>query len=207
MERSEIQQYHILETLSLKNDTTQRQLAERLGISLGLVNSFMKAMLKKGYFKVSTLPARRVKYLLTPTGVAEKARLTLEYLDYSLGYYSRVRKALKRQVSALVDRGVNRVALVGTGELAELAFISLREQGLDPAVVATGSDLAPERFMGHKVVRLAEIGRHDWQVALVAVMGRKQKESAKLAELGIDPGRIIFALENTAGAGPGGSGI
>ena len=198
MERSEIQQYHILETLSRDDGTTQRQLAERLGVSLGLVNSFMKSMLKKGYFKVTTLPARKVKYLLTPKGVAEKARLTLEYLDYSLGYYARVRKALKRQIAGLVNDGVSRVALVGTGELAELAFISLREKGLEPAVVASGADLAPERFMGYTVVCLDELPRHEWQVALVAVMGRKQKESSKLADLGIDADRIILALEDSA---------
>ena len=198
MERSEIQQYHILETLSRDDGTTQRQLAERLGVSLGLVNSFMKSMLKKGYFKVSTLPARRVKYLLTPKGMAEKARLTLEYLDYSLGYYARVRKSLKRQIAGLVEDGVTRVALVGTNELAELAFISLRERGLEPAVVASGADLAPERFMGYKVVRLEELAGHEWQVALVAVTGRQHKASAKLAELGVEPGRIVFALEGSA---------
>ncbi len=138
MERQEIQQYQILEALAREETTTQRQLADRLGVSLGLVNSFMKRMLRKGYFKITTLPARRVKYLLTPKGLSEKSRLAVEYLEYSLSYYGQMRRTLGSRVDQLVARGVDRVALVGTGELAELAFLALRARGLEPVAVVKG---------------------------------------------------------------------
>ena len=57
-------------------EVTQRGLAGKLGIALGLTNLYLKRLARKGYIKVTTIPRNRVKYLVTPKGFAEKTRLT-----------------------------------------------------------------------------------------------------------------------------------
>ena len=81
--------FHILRLMGeigRDGSPTQRELSRRLNISLGLVNTFLKRLVNKGYFKVKTMPRNRVKYFLTPEGLARKSRLTVEYLRYSVSF-------------------------------------------------------------------------------------------------------------------------
>src|SRR5262249_60343664 len=71
--------FRILTAISEREDVTQRSLAKMLGIALGLTNLYLKRLSRKGYIKVTTIPARRVRYLLTPRGLAETTRLTYDY--------------------------------------------------------------------------------------------------------------------------------
>ena len=93
----------------------------------------------------------------------------------------------------MLAQGLTRIALVGTGEMAELVFISLRERGLEPVVVASGADSLPEHFMGLPVVGLDELNQHDWQVILVAGRGRQRRESQRLSKAGVDLSKVRFA--------------
>ena len=61
--------------------TSQRELAGRLGIAVGLVNSYLKTLVAKGYVTVRTMPRNRFAYLLTPKGFAEKSRLAFQHLS------------------------------------------------------------------------------------------------------------------------------
>jgi len=76
----------LLEAIEARSDVTQRHLADRLGVALGLANSYLKRCARKGLIKVHQAPANRYLYYLTPQGFAEKARLTGEYLTSSLDF-------------------------------------------------------------------------------------------------------------------------
>ena len=95
----------VLKALQEKPDITQRELAARLGVSLGQVNYCVKALVDKGHVKVSNFAASSNKlgyvYLLTPSGVAEKARLTAAFIERKLSEY----KALHAEIIALVEAG------------------------------------------------------------------------------------------------------
>lgn len=109
---------------------TQRGLAVRLGIALGLTNSLLKRCVRKGLVKVSQAPARRYAYYLTPKGFREKSRLTAQYLSTSLHFYRRARGEYLEAVDLCRSRGWTRVALYGTTELAEIATLAALEAGL-----------------------------------------------------------------------------
>src|SRR6266540_1402085 len=98
---------------------TQRSLANKLGVALGLTNLYLKRLAHKGYIKITTIPRHRIKYLLTPRGMAEKSRLTYLYMQYSLSYYRDMRNRLKGILSGLAGAGSKRIVIYGTGELAE----------------------------------------------------------------------------------------
>jgi len=109
---------------------TQRTLAKKLGVALGLTNLYLKRLAQKGYIKITTIPRNRIKYLLTPRGVTEKSRLTYQYMQYSLSYYRDMRQRLKRVLSEALGLGAKRFVIYGTEELAELAYLTICEMDL-----------------------------------------------------------------------------
>ena len=86
----------ILDVIDRQKDISQRQLASHLGVALGLANSYLKFCVRKGLIKVSQAPANRYLYCLTPSGFAEKSRLTAQYLSYSLSFYRKAGESCQR---------------------------------------------------------------------------------------------------------------
>jgi DNA-binding MarR family transcriptional regulator len=118
---NEIKALKLIEALECDQLQSQRDLAYRLDISLGLVNALLKRFVKKGYFKVRTLPKGRMKYILTPKGIAEKSILTYRYIIYSLSFYRELQSMFRSIFSNLKEEGKKRIVLFGNGELAEIA--------------------------------------------------------------------------------------
>ena len=95
MDKDDLNAMRLMGAIDRSENLSQRDLAKRLNISLGLVNTFIKRLVNKGYFKVKTMPKNRVKYFLTPAGLARKSRLTVEYLKYSVDTYKDIKKLLQ----------------------------------------------------------------------------------------------------------------
>src|SRR3546814_12469532 len=103
---------------------TQRSVAKDLGIALGLTNAYLKRCVKKGLIKVSQAPANRYAYYLTPTGFAEKSRLTAEYLSHSFRFFRDARTQCADAMAQAAGQGWHTIALYGMSELAEIASLS-----------------------------------------------------------------------------------
>ncbi len=103
MEKEDINTLRLLGEIERYGSLSQRELSRRLNLSLGLVNTFLKRLVKKGYFMVKTVSRNRPKYFLNPKGKARKSKLTVEYLSYSINlcpsinedFCSRSRRAKK----------------------------------------------------------------------------------------------------------------
>lgn len=109
---------------------SQRALAGELGVALGLVNSYIKRCVKKGLIKVQQVPSRRYAYFLTPTGFAEKSRLTAEYLSWSFTLFRQARTQCSELFEAVAGRQWQKVALFGGSDLTEIAVLCAAEQGM-----------------------------------------------------------------------------
>ena len=129
---------------------TQRGLSSQLGIALGLANAVLRRCVRKGLIKISNAPLNRYAYYLTPSGFAEKSRLTVEYLRFSFDLFRDARRQYSALFSALHARGRLRIALVGVSELAEAATLSAREIGIDVVGLADPAR-AGENFLGMTV--------------------------------------------------------
>jgi len=70
MDKQNIHMLRLMGEIEQDGSSSQRELSRRLNLSLGLVNTFIKRLVSKGYFKVKTMPKNRVKYFLTPEGLA-----------------------------------------------------------------------------------------------------------------------------------------
>src|SRR5262245_48408072 len=143
----------LLEAVEKNARVTQRTLAQKLGIALGLTNIYLKRLVRKGYIKCVNVQSNRISYLITPRGIAEKARLTYEFMDYSLHLYGEVRQHLRAALQECAAAG-RRVAIYGRGEAAELAYLSLKEAGLEPVAVFDAD--GRENFLGMDVLPIAQ---------------------------------------------------
>jgi len=195
----------LLEAVARDSRVTQRSLATKLGIALGLTNIYLKRLVRKGYIKCVNVQSNRIKYLITPKGIAEKARLTYEFIDYSLHLYGEVRQHL-RDVLQECAAGNRRVAIFGRGEAAELAYLSLKESGLEPVAVfdVDGHD----GFLGIPVLPVADHAQVAFDLIIVATLERSGQHLTMLVNQGI-PREKLFPLRRDpqqAGrpaAGPG----
>jgi hypothetical protein len=180
----------LLEAVEQDSHVTQRGLASQLGIALGLANIYLKRLMTKGYIKVSNVQPNRLSYLITPRGVAEKARLTYEFMDYSLHLYREVRQHLRAVVQecAAADR---RVAIFGRGEPAELAYLSLKESGLEP--VAVFDVEGGGTFLGMPVRAISEHAEVDYDLMIVASLERAAPQLLQLTGHGV-PAEKLFPL-------------
>jgi hypothetical protein len=121
---------------------------------------------KKGYFKVTTIPKNRVKYILTPKGVAEKTQLTYQYINYSYQFYKDARKRLSLIFMDLRNQGVTKILFFGISQFAEIAYISLDQTSIEiTGVIEIGS--ACTRFMGIEVSPPSMIKQMEFDRVLV----------------------------------------
>jgi DNA-binding MarR family transcriptional regulator len=184
----------ILSEIEANGQVTQRHLAGKLGMALGLTNLYLKRLARKGYIKVTTIPRHRVRYLLTPKGIAEKTRLTYEYMQFSFSLFRQSRHFLRERFAALAEAGRKRVVFVGVGEAAELADLTLRELGLDLVAVADDG-AAGSRFLDRPVVPLAALRDLEFDQAVVTSFDRPADLAKTLQELGI-PDEKIFPIRD-----------
>ena len=156
----------LLSELDRNGAATQRTLAIKLGVALGLTNLYLKRLARQGYIKITTIPRNRIRYLLTPQGFAEKSRLTYQYMQYSLSYYRDMRGRLKDMLSSLEWTKGQRVAICGTGELAELAYLALREMNIDCVGFVDGR--SGDTFLSHPVFSPDEANSKELDRVLIA---------------------------------------
>jgi len=145
--REESLTLEILESIDGQSDLTQRHLANRLGVALGLANSYLKRCARKGLIKIEQAPANRYLYYLTPRGFAEKSRLTAEYLSISFDFYRRAGVSCTQVFNECHHRHYQTVLLCGVSELAEIASLRAKEQGIKIAGILD-TEATVKEFIG-----------------------------------------------------------
>jgi len=182
---------HVLQEIEKNPVITQRSLASKLGVALGLTNLYIKRLVHKGYIKVTTVPRGRIKYLITPRGIAEKSRLTCEYIQCSLSYFRDVRQRFNLVLAQLKQMGVERIVIYGVGELAELAYLSL--QGMEFSFLGFVSERPEERFLSCPCHEITSIASLEFDAVLICDIVDVEGIKALLLAAGI-PSQKVFAL-------------
>jgi DNA-binding MarR family transcriptional regulator len=157
----------ILDELSVNDSLTQRDLSSRLGIALGLVNSYIKNLVAKGFITVKSIPPRRYAYFLTPKGFAEKTRLTYDLLHDYTRIYREARSNLKKLFGELEKKGMGKVVFAGADEVAEIAYLTLQETGMELAGVLDG-DRAGKKFFGRNIMPMEKLKELSYDCIVVA---------------------------------------
>ena len=139
----------LLEQIGIDPDTTQASMATQLGVAVGTVNWHIKRLVAKGYVKVKRAERRKLRYIITPEGLAFRARLTVDYVEQQFLLYRRIRSSVREQLTQVKRAGLDRVCIRGDGDIADICRLTCLEVGIKPVE----EDHIPEiRVDGLKVV-------------------------------------------------------
>ena len=191
MESKSLKTLQLLEAIAEDKPTSQRELSDSLQISLGLVNSFIKRLVRKGYCKISTIPKNRVRYILTPAGAMEKSRLTYEYILISYNYFKSARNRLQALFDELLQQGKSKIIFYGAGEVAEIAHLSMT--GTDLKLVGVIDHERVGQYCGGHVIRTCtDVCSMDFDILLVTAIDDHESIIRSMKHAGIATEKIRF---------------
>jgi len=139
---------NLLEAIEHDPDTTQADLATRLGVAVGTVNWHIKRLVAKGYVKVKRAERRKLRYIITPEGLALRARLTLAYVEQSMSLYRQTREQARRMLKRVREAGYDQVRIDGDGDIADVCRLTCLELGMDESVGGTNGPIPAMRIEG-----------------------------------------------------------
>lgn len=198
----------ILSEIDNGHRVTQRRLASELGIALGLTNLLVRRLVKRGWIEVVRINPNRVQYLLTPAGMAAKARVTRNYLQRTTRLYTETRERIRERLEVLsmswpADRmdgngngeGRKTIVFYGAGEVAEIGYVSL--QATDLHLVGVVDDAEKTHFFGMPVYHPSCLTPHDLNgtsFGRVVVMSFKKADQihARLQAGGFPPDHVFL---------------
>jgi DNA-binding MarR family transcriptional regulator len=120
----------LLENIEIDPDVNQSTLARQLGVAVGTVNWHLKRLIAKGYVKVKRAERKKLRYIITPEGIALRARLAVDYVERSFSIYRRTRHRVKEHIARVQQEGYNRVRIQGKGDVVDICRLTCIEQGI-----------------------------------------------------------------------------
>jgi DNA-binding MarR family transcriptional regulator len=189
VDKEDLQTLRLMDEINRNGIHSQRELSQRLNISLGLVNTFLKRLVNKGYFKVTTMPRNRVKYFLTPEGLARKAKLTAEYLHYSVHFYRDIKDLLLEKYTEMEQNQVKSILFFGAGEVADLAYLYLQLTSIRLAGIIDEGKKG-KRFFGQEIAGIESAMQAEWDMILVTRLDNIEETMNLLVGAGVDRNRI-----------------
>jgi len=129
----------LLSQIEQDPDISQASLAQELGVAVGTINWHLKRLIEKGYVKVKRAQRKKLRYIITPEGLALRARLTIDFVKNSFNLYRRIREKVIGILGEVKMHGYSHVMIEGDGEIAEICRLTCMEQD----IVVLVSDLAP----------------------------------------------------------------
>lgn len=156
MDKQSVGELNILKEIQSDGKCSQRELALRSGLALSYLNVYLKGLIRKGYVSVRDMPGRRLWYNITPAGIAEKARMTMEYMKWSLSNYRDIRERVGLVCHGLKKQNNLDVVICGVSDAAEIFYIAALDFGL--RIVAVVDDLkAGEKWLNFTIRKLSHL--------------------------------------------------
>jgi DNA-binding MarR family transcriptional regulator len=126
---------HLLDQIESDPNVTQASLATQLGVAVGTVNWHLKRLIAKGYVKIKRAERRKLRYIITPEGIALRARLTVDYVEQSMLLYRRMRSRVRKLLVEAKQAGYNQVWLDADEEnngadIVDICRLTCLEQGI-----------------------------------------------------------------------------
>jgi DNA-binding MarR family transcriptional regulator len=121
----------LLEQIEKDPDVTQASLADQLGVAVGTVNWHLKRLVAKGYVKVKRAQRRKLRYIITPEGIAFRARLTINYIETSMRLYRRIRLHVRELLTTARQAGYDHIRIDGDGDIGDICRLTCLEMGFE----------------------------------------------------------------------------
>lgn len=170
---------------------TQRQLSQRVGIALGLTNTILVNLTKKGYIRMGKASWRRRLYTLTPEGFSYKIKLTLGYVRRFIDDYRKIRHTLIEELQPLNLYEPSRIAMYGTSEFAELVYLALQDLGVEDIEMFGAKETAGRKFLGVTINDISMLDAKRFDKILISDINDVESSIEKLASIGVVPVQMM----------------
>ena len=180
----EIRDLHLLEELERNPVISQRELSHKFGIALGVTNACLKRMVRKGWIRIRDLNPRRIGYYLTPKGMIEKGRLTLNLITFRVQHYSELKKIIGNRLLEMQNKGLKRIVFYGISDEMEVAYITL--QGVNLKLVGIVEDdekFVPKIIFGYEVEPVSRVNELKPDCVLITSLTENGKKREKLEKI------------------------
>ncbi len=190
----------LLYEIDRQPDASQRTLASRVGIALGLTNILIRKLAEKGYIRVSQAGWKRWVYTLTPSGISHKARLTVSYIQRFLGQFQEVRQMLRDELETMNLNAESRIAVCGAKSSAELVYLALRELEVEEIDFYAQDPDPAERFVGMPLRDMKTLDSRNYDKVIVTHLDNNGVNLEFLSEIEISSGKLETLFPNPSGA-------
>ena len=144
----EFRELTLLENIENDPNVNQSALATQLGVAVGTVNWYLKRLIAKGYVKVKRAERKKLRYIITPEGIALRARLAVDYVERSFSIYRKTRQRVKEHLAKIRSAGYTGVRILGKGDVVDVCRLTCMEQGI---AVVNDKDMPALLVEGFKV--------------------------------------------------------
>jgi ribosomal protein S25 len=181
---NEIRDLRLLEELEKNPVISQRELSHKFNIALGVTNACLRRMARKGWIRIRDLNPRKIGYYLTPKGVIEKGKLTLNLVSFRIQHYAELKKIIANRLLEMQNRGLKRLVFYGISDEMEVAYITLQGVSLKlVGIVEDDEKFKPQIIFGYEVepvTRVQELKPDCILITSLTENGRKRENLRKI---------------------------
>ena len=160
---------------------TQRSLAHRLNISLGLTNAILQNLIHRGRIKAKKMTGRKILYLITPRGMTRATNLIYDRFRETQNYYQYTKELLTSYLNVLYSQGKRRAIIYGTNQLSEITYLSILDSPLKLHSILS-DDTSKKKFLGRQVFLISDfIKKYSQQLS-----EKSQKELVIISTVSLD---------------------
>jgi DNA-binding MarR family transcriptional regulator len=186
----EIRELSLLQELEKNPIVSQRELSNKFGIALGVTNACLKRMARRGWIRIMSLDHRRIGYFLTPKGFAERAKLTLHLVSWTVKHYSTLKDIIGERLLEMRNKGVERIVFYGVSDEMEIAYVTLQGVNLELVGIVEDEDkIYRKEIFGFELKDIREVESLRPDAILITSVANQVERTEKVKNL-IDVERV-----------------
>ena len=186
----EIRELSLLQELEKNPIVSQRELSNKFGIALGVINACLRRMGRRGWIRIMGINHRRIGYYLTPKGIAEKARLTVHLVSWTIQHYAALKEMIAGGFLEMQNTGIERVVFYGVSDEMEVAYLTLQGVNLKLVGIVEDEDkIIPRKIFGFELMNLNQIDTLRPDGVLITSLSNQVERAERLKEF-IDVERV-----------------
>ncbi len=180
----ETRDLRILEELERNPIVSQRELSHKFNIALGVTNACLRRMARKGWIRIRDLNPRKIGYYLTPKGMIEKARLTLNLISFRVQNYAELKKIVANRLLEMENEGLKRLAFYGISDEMEVAYITLQGVNLKLVGIVDDDEKVTSRIIfGYEIEPVSRVQELNPDCILITSLIENEKKRDRVKSI------------------------
>jgi DNA-binding MarR family transcriptional regulator len=195
----DIRELNLLQELEKNPIVSQRDLSHKFGIALGVTNACLKRMARRGWIRITNMDHRRIGYYLTPKGLAEKTKLTLRLVSWTVQHYSTLKDIIGERLLEIQNKGIERIVFYGVSDEMEIAYVTLQGVKVQLAGIVEDEEKMgqKQKVFGFELKKVEQIGTLKPDAVIITSLVDQEKKVQRLREL-VDSEKVkIFDISSS----------